>query len=103
MCDVEVLDKKKKALKSAIARYNTFNAFVEEYKNKKTLDLYIDHIKHKESNLSESVIENYNRMIRQYQHGNVEPLLLNLYDRLLYADESKSKAAEDLKIALGKL
>ena len=42
-------------------------------------------------------------MIRQYQHGNVEPLLLNLYDRLLDADESKSKAAEDLKIALGKL
>lgn len=103
MCDVENLDKKKKSLKSAIDRCAMYESFVNEYKEKKTMNLYIMHIKDTMHTLSESMADHYNTMISQYKRGNVEPLLSNLYDRLLFADENKTRLAEELKSMLGKV
>ena len=103
MCDVENLDKKKKSLKSAIDRCVMYESFVNEYKEKKTMNLYVKHIKDTMHTLSESMADHYNTMISQYKRGNVEPLLSNLYDRLLFADENKTRLAEELKSMLGKV
>ena len=80
---------------------------IEEAKKKqaevteaKSLDEYIEHIRRVSTTLSESLIEHYERMICTYKEGNSGPLLSNLYDRLLAADEYKQKITEELKSLL---
>ena len=100
MYDSTTIESKKKSLKSAIERYDLFTSFINEYKQSNTLNRYIAYIKDKESSTSESMMQHYVDMIASYKIGNIEPLLLNLYDRLLFADENKTKAVEELKQSL---
>lgn len=101
MHDKNALNCRIKQLKSAMDKYNFYNEFVNEYKEKKTLNLYILHINHiLEGCISESMSDNYKSMIRSYNRGNVEPLLSNLYNKLLAADDAKTKAAEEVKKSL---
>ena len=99
----EALNKKRKSLKLAIERYNEYKRFVDVYKTNKSLDEYIEHIRRVSTTLSESLIEHYERMICTYKEGNSGPLLSNLYDRLLAADEYKQKITEELKSLLREL
>lgn len=94
------LSKKSKSLRQAIERYNLYTGFVEQYTKSKALDMYIDHIKSSYNTLSKDTIEHYDKLIYLYKHGNYEPLLSNLYYRLLAADEYKRKVAEELKSLL---
>ena len=94
------LAKKHDSLKLAIERYNMYSGFVEAYTKTKTLDAYIEHIKSTSSNFSEDMMAHYESMFRSYDLGNIEPLLSNLYDRLLAADEYKNKLANELKTLL---
>ena len=99
----EALNKKRKSLKLAIERYNEYKRFVDVYKTNKSLDEYVEHIRRISTTLSESLIEHYERMICTYKEGNSGPLLSNLYDRLLAADEYKQKITEELKSLLREL
>ena len=99
----EALNKKRKSLKLAIERYNEYKHFVDVYKANKSLDEYVEHIRRISTTLSESLIEHYERMISTYKEGNSGPLLSNLYDRLLAADEYKQKITEELKSLLREL
>ena len=99
----EALNKKRKSLKLAIERYNEYKRFVDMYKTNKSLDEYIEHIRRVSTTFSESLIEHYERMICTYKEGNSDPLLSNLYDRLLAADEYKQKITEELKSLLREL
>ena len=99
----EALNKKRKSLKLAIERYNEYKRFVDVYKTNKSLDEYIEHIRRVSTTFSESLIEHYERMICTYKEGNSCPLLSNLYDRLLAADEYKQKITEELKSLLREL
>lgn len=99
----EALNKKRKSLKLAIERYNEYKRFVDVYKTNKSLDEYVEHIRRISTTLSESLIEHYERMICTYKEGNNGPLLSNLYDRLLAADEYKQKITEELKSLLREL
>ena len=103
MNNKEALNKKRKSLKLAIERYNEYKHFVDVYKTNKSLDEYIEHIRRITTTLSESLIEHYQRMICTYKEGNSGPLLSNLYDRLLAADEYKQKITEELKSLLREL
>ena len=103
MNNKEALNKKRKSLKLAIERYNEYKRFVDVYKTNKSLDEYIEHIRRISTTLSESLIEHYERMICTYKEGNSGPLLSNLYDRLLAADEYKQKITEELKSLLREL
>ena len=97
------LSKKRDSLKSAIDRYNMYSSFVDVYKTSKKLDPFIEYIKSGYSNLSEDSIAHYDELFRLYNSGNVEPLLVNLYNRLLSADENKNKIANELKTILREL
>ena len=103
MNNKEALNKKRKSLKLAIERYNEYKRFVDVYKTNKSLDEYIEHIRRVSTTFSESLIEHYERMICTYKEGNSCPLLSNLYDRLLAADEYKQKITEELKSLLREL
>lgn len=103
MNNKEALNKKRKSLKLAIERYNEYKRFVDVYKTNKSLDEYVEHIRRISTTLSESLIEHYERMICTYKEGNSGPLLSNLYDRLLAADEYKQKITEELKSLLREL
>ena len=103
MNNKEALNKKRKSLKLAIERYNEYKRFVDVYKTNKSLDEYVEHIRRVSTTLSESLIEHYERMICTYKEGNSGPLLSNLYDRLLAADEYKQKITEELKSLLREL
>ena len=103
MNNKEALNKKRKSLKIAIERYNEYKRFVDVYKTNKSLDEYVEHIRRISTTLSESLIEHYERMICTYKEGNSGPLLSNLYDRLLAADEYKQKITEELKSLLREL
>lgn len=94
------LSKKHDSLKSAIERYNKYAQFVESYTKNKKLDNYIEYIKSISHTFSEDMLTHYESMFRSYDLGNVEPLLSNLYDRLLAADEYKNKVANELKALL---
>jgi len=94
------LDRKNKSLKLAIERYNTLKEFIDEYNEKKSLCKYVEHIRCGYSNMSESMKQYYDKLITSYNAGNHEPLLSNLYNRLLDADEHKSKVASELKTLL---
>ena len=97
MISKEALSKKNKSLKMAIERCNMYKQFVETYKESKSLDEYATHIKMLSANASESTIAHYDEMINSYKHGNDAPLLSNLYDRLLAADEYQVKLSHELK------
>ena len=103
MNNKEALNKKRKSLKLAIERYNEYKRCVDVYKTNKSLDEYVEHIRRISTTLSESLIEHYERMICTYKEGNSGPLLSNLYDRLLAADEYKQKITEELKSLLREL
>lgn len=100
MISQESLNKKNKSLKLAIERYNTYKAFVDTYKTTKSLSDYAEHVRRTTASLSEDLAAHYESMIYSYEHGNVSPLLENLYDRLLAADEHKVKVADELKSLL---
>ena len=51
----------------------------------------------KDVNASNDTLVYYEGLIKEYESGNHEPLLTNLYNKLLAADECKTKTAEDLK------
>ena len=103
MDNKDALNKKRKSLKLAIERYNEYKHFVDVYKNTKSLDEYVEHIRKISTTLSEGLMEHYERMIGTYKDGNSSPLLSNLYDRLLAADEYKQKITEELKSLLREL
>lgn len=94
------LSKKNKSLKLAIERYNLYKEFVDTYNKTKSLDNYVQHIMATRSSMSEGVAQHYESIIHSYKHGNVTPLLTNLYDRLLAADEYRNKVANELKSLL---
>jgi hypothetical protein len=94
------IEKKSKSLKSAIERYNEYKRFVDCYKSNNNLDAYIEHIRSSTKSLSKNLLEKYDQMIDCYKCGNIEPLLSNLYDRLLAADEYKEKVSNELKVLL---
>lgn len=100
MSNKEVIKKKSNSLKSAIKRYNEYKLFVDKYKATKSLDDYIDHIRRMSTTYSKDVLERYEKMIMQYNNGNFEPLLKNLYDRLLTTDEYQKKISSELKSLL---
>jgi hypothetical protein len=91
---------KHNALKSAIDKYNDYNYYVELYNSTKSLESYIDYIHNNTNGISKSSLEHYEKIIKQYYDGNVEPLLLNLYDKLLAADECKTRTANELNSLL---
>lgn len=94
------LSKKSKSLKQAIERYNLYEKFIQQYTKDRSLDDYVEHIRLTANTLSENMAEHYEQLIRSYQLGNCNPLLSNLYDRLLAADEYKNKVAEELATLL---
>lgn len=94
------LDKKSKCLKLAIERYNMFKDFIDEFNTNHLLTKYVTHINNTSHTLSESMKQYYDKLITSYNDGNYEPLLSNLYNRLLDADEHKSKVASELKSML---
>lgn len=94
------LMKKSKSLKSAIERYNQLKLFIDHYNKTNSLDSYIEYLNLNSNDMSIATHEHYERMIFLYNSGNKEPLLSNLYDRLLAADEYKNKIAEELKVIL---
>lgn len=91
------LEKKTKSLKSAIDRYDTYKRLTDSYNTNNNLDEYIAFIQESSKTMSESLLEHYNKLIYSYNCGNVEPLLSNLYDRLLDADERKNRLSIELK------
>lgn len=95
--DKQMLSKKSKSLKSAIERYNMYKRFVDTYNKNKSLDEYINHLSFVNVNASSDTLIYYEGLIKDYESGNHEPLLTNLYNKLLAADECKTKAAEELK------
>lgn len=103
MADKDSLGKKNKSLKLAIERYNTYKKFADAYKSTNKLTDYVEHIRSTSTNLSEGLLTHYESMIYSYEHGNPSPLLENLFDRLLAADEYKTKVAEELKSLLREL
>jgi DNA-binding SARP family transcriptional activator len=99
----EILAKKKKTLESAIDRFNEYKKFVDHYNSTKSLDMYVEFIGRASNTFSEGLSEHYDNLIRLYQNGNEKPLLSNLYDRLLAADEYKNKIADELTNLLREL
>ena len=97
------LDKKSKSLKQAIERYNMFKDFIDEFNSSHKMNKYIIHINNTSQQMSESMKQYYNKLITSYDDGDYEPLLSNLYNRLLDADEHKEKIALELKSMLNSL
>lgn len=102
MCNVDKqsLSKKSRTLKLAIERFNMYKRFVDTYNKSKSLDEYINHLSLVNVNASNDTLVYYEGLIKEYESGNHEPLLTNLYNKLLAADECKTKTAEDLKTYL---
>lgn len=95
--------KKNKSLKKAIEKYNMYKRFVDLYNRNKSLDEYINHIRLSNANAGDDVIMHYENMIRSHDNGNDEPLLTNLYNKLLAADDDKNKLSNELKTVLNLL
>lgn len=94
------LMKKSKSLKSAIDRYNKLKLLVDNYNSTRSLDDYIEFLMQSSSCANGTISEHHERMIYLYNNGNREPLLSDLYDKLLAADDYKNKLAEELKSIL---
>lgn len=103
MIDTSALTRKNKSLKLAIERYNAYKKFVDLYKSTKSLNAYAAYIRATETNMNEGLVQYYESLIRSYESGNFEPLLSHLYDRLLAADEHKTKVSNELKMLLKEL
>lgn len=100
MMDMDALKKKSACLKSALARYNEYSQFANKYKESGSLDSYVIYIERVSTTFSESILEKYEKLIYQYRQGNKEPLLADLYEKLLAADEYKNKISSELKSML---
>lgn len=100
MSDSNKLGKKSSSLKSAIERYKCLTKFVDVYKATKSLDEYIDHLRSGFCGLSDDTIAHYESMFIKYSNGDDGPLLFDLYNKLLSADEYKNKLCTELKTLL---
>lgn len=94
------LSKKSKRLKIAIENYNKYKSFADSYAKTHSLDDYISFIKEDTPNMAISLNEKYNKLIWHYNNGNHQPLLSNLYERILALDELRKNIASDVKILL---
>lgn len=94
------LSKKSKRLKIAIENYNKYKSFADSYSKTHSLDKYISYIKEDMANMTISLNEKYNKLIWHYNNGNHQPLLSNLYERILALDELKNNIANDIKVLL---
>lgn len=94
------LSKKIKRLKIAIENYNKYKSFADSYAKTHSLDDYISFIKEDTPNMAISLNEKYNKLIWHYNNGNHQPLLSNLYERILALDELRKSIASDVKILL---
>lgn len=100
MIDTDALFRKNKSLKQAIERYNMYRKYIDLYKATKLLDDYAEYIISTTKSMNKDLAQYYEAMIHSYRNGNSEPLLSNLYDRLLSADEYRNKVSEELKTLL---
>jgi hypothetical protein len=94
------LSKKSKRLKTAIENYNKYKSFADSYAKTHSLDDYISFIKEDTTNMTTSLNEKYNKLILHYNNGNHQPLLSNLYERILALDEIQKRIASDIKTLL---
>lgn len=94
------LSKKSKRLKIAIENYNKYKSFADSYSKTNSLDEYISYIKEDMQNMTMSLNEKYSKLILHYNNGNHQPLLSNLYERILALDELKNSIANDVKTIL---
>lgn len=94
------LNRKSKRLKIAIENYNRYKSFADAYEKTHSLDDYISFIKEDTQNMTISLNEKYNKLIMQYNNGNHQPLLSNLYERILALDELRRNIASDVKTLL---
>ena len=51
-------------------------------------------------NMTTGLSEKYMRLIMSYNNGNYQPLLSNLYERILALDELRKSIASDIKTLL---
>ena len=84
-----------------------FNFKINELKNNikvgfpiHSLDKYISHIREDSHNMTAGLSEKYMRLIMSYNNGNYQPLLSNLYERILALDELRKSIASDIKTLL---
>lgn len=96
----EKLSKKSKRLKIAIENYNLYKGFADKYAKTHSLNDYIQFIKEDFKNMPASLREKYNKLILHYGNGNHQPLLSNLYERILSLDELQKSIASDIKALL---
>lgn len=94
------LSKKSKRLKIAIENYNKYKSFADDYSKTHSLDKYISHIMEDSHNMTTGLSEKYMRLIMSYNNGNYQPLLSNLYERILALDELRKSIASDIKTLL---
>lgn len=94
------LSKKSKRLKIATENYNKYKSFADSYAKTHSLDDYISFIKEDTHNMTISLNEKYNKLIWHYNNGNHQPLLSNLYERILALYELRKSIASDIKILL---
>ena len=94
------LSKKSKRLKIAIENYNKYKSFADTYAKTHSLDDYIEFIREDSKNMTVSLYEKYVKLIMHYKNGNHQPLLSNLYERILALDELRSSIARDVKSLL---
>lgn len=98
----DILEKKSKKLKSIIDEYNTYSHFADIYKKTGSLYEYIDFIKDSSHSMTISLNERYTRLIMIYNTGNHQPLLSNLYERILALDEQRKCISDDIRNLLRK-
>ena len=94
------LSKKSKRLKIAIENYNKYKSFADDYSKNHSLDKYISHIMEDSHSMTTGLSEKYMRLIMSYNNGNYQPLLSNLYERILALDELRKSIASDIKTLL---
>lgn len=91
------ISRKSKSLKQAIERCNMYKRFVDMYNRTHMMDEYIRHLQMINTGASDTTLAYYDDLINAYKNGNNEPLLANLYEKLLSADELKRRLADELK------
>lgn len=94
------LSKKSKRLKIAIDNYNMYKGFADTYAKTHSLEDYIKFIREDTQNMTISLNEKYAKLILHYNNGNHQPLLSNLYERILALDELRNSIANDIKVLL---
>lgn len=99
----ELIAKKTKSLKNANERYKLYKRFVDLYSKTKSLDEYVKYLELNFSNLNEGLLKYYESMISAYRAGDDSKLVSNLFERLLGADDNRTKIADEVKSLLGEL